>query len=225
VWALTADSQAGEALRQQAERLPEVERPLVLVGDVLQLSDLLRVRGEQDVRFDAAVGRNVLTRCAEKTAALGAIRAFLRDGACLSLAEVVPRRGQRLSALVDLTELEPELRARLHTAEEAIYDQAEDPQVNWDIVDLEAMLRTAGFTLRGPLTAEVQEDERHITAAHLGRWFSSSDERLRPSYADHLLAQLTAEELQRVERCFRHQLLDQVVSWKVTLVYITAHRV
>jgi putative ATPase len=167
----------------------------------------------------------VLTRCADKTAALRAVRAYLRDSGCLSLAEVVPRRGQRLSALVDLAELDPELRARLRTAEEAIYDQAEDPQVNWDSVDLEAMLRTAGFALRGPLTADVQEDERHITAAHLGRWFSRSGERLRPSYADHLLTQLTAEELQGVERCFRRQLLDQVVPWQVTLVYITAHLV
>jgi putative ATPase len=202
--------------------LPEVERPLVLVGDVLQLSDLLRARGEQDVRFDAAVGRNVLTRCADKPAALGAMRAYLRDGGCLSLAEVVPRRGQRLSALVDLAELEPELQSRLHTAEAAIYDDAKDPQVNWDIVDLEAMLLTAGFALRGALTADVQEDERHITAAHLMRWFSSAGERSRPSYADHLLAQLTAEELQRVERCFRRQLLDQVVHWRTTLVYVIA---
>jgi putative ATPase len=222
VWALTADPQAGEALQQQAERFPEVERPLVLVGEVLQLSDLLRVRGEQDVRFDAAVGRNVLTRCIEKPAALGAIRACLRDGGCLSLAEVVPRRGQRLSALVDLTELEPELQSRLHTAEAAIYDQTEDPQVNWDIVDLEAMLHTAGFALRGALSADVQEDERHITAAHLMRWFSRAGESPRPSYADHLLAQLTTEELQRVERCFRRQLLDQVVHWHTTIAYVIA---
>jgi putative ATPase len=222
VWALTADPQVGAALQQQAERLPEVERPLVLVGEVLQLADLLRVRGEQDVRFDAAVGRNVLTRCADKTAALHAIRAYLCDSGCLSLAEVVPRRGQRLSALVDLADLEPELRARLHTAEEAIYDQAEDPQVNWDIVDLEAMLHATGFALRGALNADIQEDERHITAAHLMRWFSRSGERLRPSYADHLLTQLTAEELQRVERCYRRQLLDQVVPWRTTIVYVIA---
>jgi putative ATPase len=222
VWALTADAQAGEALRQQAERLPQVERPLVLVGEVLQLSDLLRARGEQNIRFDAAVGRNVLTRCADKTAALGAIRASLRDGGCLSLAEVVPRRGQRLSALVDLAELEPELRARLYTAEAAIYDQAEDPQVNWDIVDLEAMLHVTGFALRGALNADIQEDERHITAAHLMRWFSRSGERLRPSYADHLLTKLTAEELQRVEWCFRHQLLDQAVPWRTSIVYVIA---
>ena len=222
VWALTADPQAGAALQQQAERLPEVERPTVLVGEVVQLPDLLRARGAQDVRFDAAVGRNVLTRCADKTAALRAIRACLRDGGCLSLAEVVPRRGQRLSALVDLTELDAALVARLQAAEEAIYDAADDPQVNWDSADLAAMLHTAGFELRAPLNVDVQEDERHLTAAHLARWFSRSAEGSRPSYAGHLLSHLTEEELRRVETCFRRQLLDQIVTWQITLVYIIA---
>ena len=109
-----------------------------------------------------------------------------------------------------------------YTAEAAIYDDAKDPQVNWDSADLEAMLHTAGFALRGALSADVQEDERHITAAHLTRWFSSSGESSRPSYADHLLTQLTAEELQRVERCFRRQLLDQAVPWRTSIVYVIA---
>jgi putative ATPase len=220
VWTLTFDPQTGAALRQQAERLPEVERPTVLVGDLLQLPELLHVRGAPDVRFDAAVGRNVLTRCADKTAALRVIRACLRHAGRLCLAEVVPRRGQRLSALVDLTELEPELQARLHAAEEAIYDVADDAQVNWDSADLEAMLRTAGFELRAPLQADVVEDERHITAAHLARWFFRAAEGARPSYASHLLARLTEEELRRVEACYRRQLLDQIVVWHTTIVYV-----
>ncbi|HEY7494361.1 MAG TPA: AAA family ATPase, partial [Candidatus Tectomicrobia bacterium] len=57
VWALTSDTQTAAALQQQAERLPEVERPVVLVGDLLQLAELLLARGEQAIRFDAAVGR------------------------------------------------------------------------------------------------------------------------------------------------------------------------
>ena len=222
VWTLTADPQAGAALQQQAERLPEVERPTVLVGEVVQLPDLLRACGAQDVRFDAAVGRNVLTRCADKTVALRAIHACLRDGGRLSLAEVVPRRGQRLSALVDLTALDAALVARLQAAEEAIYDAADDPQVNWDSADLAAMLHTAGFELRAPLNVDVQEDERHLTAAHLARWFSRSAEGSRASYAGHLLSHLTEEELRRVETCFRRQLLDQIVTWQITLVYIIA---
>lgn len=222
VWAVTADRQAAEALRQQAERLPEVERPVVLVGDLLYLADLLGQRGDAAVRFDAAVGRNVLTRCVDKIAVLCAIRMCLRDSGTLSLAEVVPRRGQRLSALVELAELGAELAARLHAAEEAIYDAADNPQVNWDIADLKALLSSAGFELQAPLNPVIQVDERHITAAHLARWFSPAGVNARPSYADHLLLHLTTEELQRVERCFRRQLLDQVVPWQITLVYSTA---
>src|SRR5206468_5016858 len=53
VWALTPEPAAGEALCQQAERLPEVERPMVLVGALTDLPALLARRGAQEVRFDA----------------------------------------------------------------------------------------------------------------------------------------------------------------------------
>jgi putative ATPase len=223
VWALTGGRRIGAALQQQAERLPEVERPIVLVGDLLQLPDLLRARGDQAVRFDAAVGRNVLTRHDEKTAVLTCIHSCLRTGGCLSLAEVVPRQAQRLSALVDITELGPELASRLQAAEEAIYHAPDDPLVNWALPELQAALLAAGFALQGALRYETQEDERRITAAQLARWFTVSATQARPSYANRLLACLAAEELQRVEACFRRQLLDQIVPWRTTLVYVTAH--
>jgi hypothetical protein len=38
------------------------------------------------------------------------------------------------------------------------------------------MLHTAEFALRGPLNTDMQEDERHLTAAHLVRWFFRSGE-------------------------------------------------
>jgi putative ATPase len=222
VWALTSDPQVGEALRQQGERLPEVERPIVLVGDLLHLPELLCARGDQEVRFDAVVGRNALTRCADKTAALTRIRAGLRHGGCLSLAEVVPRRAQRLSALVDLTELGPDLAARLQAAEEAIYHAPDDPLVDWDVPDLAAALLAAGFQLPGQLRCETQADERHLTATHLARWFTMATAGARPSFASRLLTHLTPEELPCVEACFRRQLLDQTVAWRTTLVYVTA---
>jgi putative ATPase len=221
-WALTGDAQTGAALRQQAQRLPEVERPIVLVGELLHLADLLRARGDQEVRFDAMVGRSVLTRCVDKTAALACMRAYLREGGRLVLAEVVPRRAQRLSALIDVSELAPDVVERLRTAEEAIYQDADDPLVNWDIQDLESALRAAGFETQGRLRPEAQEEERRITAAHLARWFTSSTEGSRPSYASRLLTHLSPEELQPVEACFRRQLLDQIIPWHTTLVYVTA---
>ena len=222
VWALTPDPAAAEALRQQAERLPAVERPVILVGALTDLAALLAGHSAQEVYFDAVVGRNVFLRCADKTAALAQIVACLRPDGRLALAEVVPRHAQRLSALVDLTELGSDLATRLQATEAMLYETPSDPLVNWDVADLEAALVAAGFTLISASQCDTQVEERRITAAHLERWFSVSTERARPSYASRLLTQLTAAELQRVEVCMRRQLLDRIVSWQTRLVYITA---
>ena len=62
VYALAAATTDGEALRQQAERLPELERPFILIGDVTELDTLLTLRGEDDLRFDRILSRNVITQ-------------------------------------------------------------------------------------------------------------------------------------------------------------------
>jgi putative ATPase len=222
VWALTPDPAAGEALRQQVERLPQVERPVVLAGALTDLPALLATRGDQEVRFDAVIGRNALTKCADKTAALAQMYACLRHGGRLSLAEVIPRHAQRLSMLVELTELDSDLVARLRTAEEMMYQTPTDPLVNWDVPDLEAALVAVGFTLVSALQCDTQVEERRITVAHLERWLTVSRDRQRPSYASRLLTQLTEAELQQVEVCMRRQLLDHIVPWQTRLVYITA---
>jgi len=237
VWALTSDAQAAAALQQQAERLPEVERPIVMLGDVIHLTDLLTARGDQvaagrsqgaaghsqeEVRFDAVVGRNALTRCTDKAAALAQMRAWLRGGGRLSLAEAVPRQAQRPSALVDLTELGSDLIGRLQAAEDAIYQTPDDPLVNWDLPDLAAALQAAGLRLHTALAYETHTEERRLTAAHLARWFTVSASPGRPTYASRLRACLSATELQRVEACFHRQLLDQIVPWRTTLVYVVA---
>ncbi len=124
--------------------------------------------------------------------------------------------------LVDLTELDSALVARLRAAEEMMYQTPTDPLVNWDVPDLEAALVAVGLTLISALQYDTQVEERRITAAHLERWFSVSAERERPSYASRLLTQLTAAEMQQVEACMRRQLLDHIVPWQTRLVYITA---
>ncbi len=62
VWALTADQQAGEALRQMAEKLPELERPFILIGALNELAYLLALRGEANLKFDRILGRNLFAQ-------------------------------------------------------------------------------------------------------------------------------------------------------------------
>ena len=133
VWTLAFAANEASALREMAARLPEIERPVVLQGALAELPDLLALRGEADVRFDAIVGRGALspgrfnhhrdTENTEKQS--GNLRALCvslvnlsRAGGCISLAEPVPRHTQRLYALVDLAELGDALAVKVREAEE-----------------------------------------------------------------------------------------------------------
>ena len=62
VWSLAYAANEAAALREMAARLSEVERPIILQGSLAELPDLLALRGEADVRFDAILGRGVLAR-------------------------------------------------------------------------------------------------------------------------------------------------------------------
>ena len=62
-WALVRERAEADGLRQQAERLPQLARPVVLVGSVEELADLLALRGEGGLRFHAHRGRMFGERC------------------------------------------------------------------------------------------------------------------------------------------------------------------
>ncbi len=218
-WALVRDRRDAEALRQQTGRLPELERPVVLVGGVEELEELLALRGEGELRFDAIVGRNALGPLPDKAAAVRLLRQWLRPGGRLSLAETVMRHSQRLHALADLSPLDNGLRRRLIEAEEAIYADADDPLVNWDAADLRDLLDMAGFK-EVSVQEEVQETEMLITPATLERWFALEAAGQRLSYAQHLLRRLTADELAEVAALFRRQLTGQAVAWRTRIVFI-----
>ena len=224
VWSLTQDARSADAVRQQSERLPELQRPRLLVGGVPELAALLKACGDEPVRFDAVVGRSVLSGRSDKAEVAAVLRGCLRDTGRLCLAEVVPRLAQRPSALVDPSSLGAKLVARIQEAEETAYCAVDDPMVNWDASDLEAILRVAGFELRTPLCAETRDEERRITEDTLVRWFDGQApaSKRRPSYAQHLLKCLSSEEVALVEACYRQQLRDRIVPWRTAWVYVTA---
>ena len=222
VWALTTSEESGEALRQQAERLPEIERPVVLAGMPEELDYLLSLRGEADVRFDRILGRNVLSvsepdRFSETFQVLAA---HLLPGGRLVLCQNMPRYTQRLHALVDWGG-DAKLRDRVLAAEETIYSDPADPLVNWDERDLAAALEAAGLVdIR--VTVEEQTEERLITEAHIGRWFGAGSAGGRPSYRERLLAGgLTSEEADEVEKLFRSRLSEQAAGWKNRMAWLT----
>ena len=221
VWALTPDPETGEALRQQAGRLPELERPVILIGDMGELAYLMDLRGEADVLFDRVLGRNVFTVQESLDQKLATIIEKLKPDGRMYLAQVVPRHGQRLYKLIDWSSLPEEVAAKVRDAEESIYGDPGDPMVNWDADDLAKALRTAGFT-EVEVQLQEQVERRQITAGHLERWFStdlSGSE--RPGYGQRLeAAGLSGDEVVTVSAQYRRQLLNQTVPWRSMISYV-----
>jgi putative ATPase len=246
VWALTADATAGEALRQQAARLPDMERPVILIGAAEELDYLLSLRGEEEVRFDRVLGRNALGQIRKGTTDFADYTDLVKrllPGGRLVLAQSIPQHTQRLYELVSWGRATG-LREKVVAAEEAIYADAADPLVNWDADDLRAALAAAGLSdVR--VSVETQMEERLITGGHLERWFAPSPSLRegagkdplpnppprgegtggRLSYGERLLAGgVSAAEVAKVAKLFREQLAEQTVSWRTALAYVRAER-
>ncbi len=223
VWALTDQQTSGAALRQMAERLPEVERPVILIGEPAELDYLLALRGESDLRFDRIIGRNLLTdRVAELPGLASSFAARLLPEGRLTLAQSVPRYTQRLYDLVDWAGQQG-LRAKVAELEETIYTDTQDRLVNWDEADLAAGLEEGGFA-GIEITLETQASPRRIDAAQLERWLSlaPADSGRRTYLARLQDGGLSDEELLEVSARYRRSLLDKDVPWHAVHAFISA---
>ena len=236
VWSLAFTGPEAAALRESAARLPELERPAILQGTLVELPELLAFRGNAEVRFDAVVGRGALGSARrsgampEMITAARLIAGRLRDGGATSLAEPVPRHTQRLYALVDLSSLGQELLAparqrwlaeKLQAAEEAIYATPDDPLVNWAESDLRAAFVAADLA-HVTVESQTTQTEARITPALLTRWFTPAAPGDRPSYSQRLAESLNADELAAVESLYRNTLTGRTVSWRTVTAYLLA---
>lgn len=222
-WLLAAGAEEAAALREMVARLSQVERPVVLQGRAEELPELLALRGEAEVRFDAIIGRGALAAARDKAALARLLAGLLAAGGALSLAEPLPRETQRLYALVELARLGPALAAKVIAAEEAIYADPADPLVNWAVEDLVALWEAAGLVEVRAETAETLADAR-IGPALLDRWFTPTPTGERPSYVQRLAASLDADELAAVERLYRSSLTNTTVAWRSATAYVTGRK-
>jgi len=247
VWALAADEQSAEGLRQQAERLVELDRPHLLAGSALDLEQLLAEQdGEPLLHFDAIVGRSPLTEAtAEERAEVARLLAGrLAPGGRISLAQALPCHTQRIYRLVDLASLPNGLAERIIAAEEAIYANPEDPWVNWDEENLRATFLDAGLAAV-QVQVETEGTEVRVTASLLDRWFPPPSVPLpasagsqttggrnenRPSYAEHLARAtdagpgLDADELLAYRGLLERTCLNQPVRWQSSTAYLIAEQ-
>jgi putative ATPase len=222
VYALARTERDAEALRQLAERLPQVERPRVLQGSLADLSALVAPESgsaQPPPTFDALVGYNALIDMGDKGTAVQQLVSLITHQGIISLAERIPRHTQRLYQLVDRAELGQELADRVVAAEEAIYDDPNEPLVNWDADDLRKPFHAAGLAVE--METEEESSELQVTPGVIERWFAPAGGG-RPSYGDRLAQHLSPEEVAQVRTLFERQLLNQVVGWRGRVLHLRA---
>jgi putative ATPase len=222
VYALARTEADCSGLSEQAAALPQIERPVILQGEIPDLPALLADQGT--LHFEAIVGRNSLLYQADKGAAIAVLRNYLAASGWLALAERIPRHTQRLYDLVDLSSLSPEWSARVISAEEAIYADPSDSLVNWDEETLrQAVEASFGEPNDGKrrlsLTVEGGTTELQVTKGLLSRWFGEGSGG-RPSYAQRLRQSLSQDEVDGVRQIFTRQLLNRSVLWRSRTLYI-----
>ncbi|UCG00242.1 MAG: AAA family ATPase [Spirochaetaceae bacterium] len=219
VWSLCKDPSAASFLQSRAQFLSELERPRILIGNPGELPELLTRSGEEEVRFDAAVGRNALYREADKAGCLTALAVVLRSEGIVSLAEVVPSEGMRLSALLDLQTEDEAFLGKLAKAEQAVYTDADNPLVNWSVEHFCGIVENAGLSI---MKRDIQRfgDRRTIRPEDIERWFAPQD----GSYAARVSAFLSPSELQHLRRICEDQLSGREVAWHSTVLFLTARK-
>ena len=223
VYALARSQRDADALRQLAERLPQIERPAVMQGGLDEVPTFLALQAgaRTPLHFDAVVGYNAIFDDPDKPVACATLAGLLAPGGVLSLAERVPKHTQRLYRLVDARSLDAELVARWQAAEESIYGDTGDPLVNWDADNVRSWLEAAGLEVA--LKGENEASETPITQAMLERWFTPATTG-RPAYVDRLRAHLEADEIVQIRAIFERQIVGQTVAWQAHTLFITAQR-
>jgi putative ATPase len=219
VYSFAKTAEDSNRLQEQANTIPELSRPIVLSGSLINLEQIL-TRVAQDVEFDWIIGRNMLMAEPDKKAIAAQIKRLLSPTSCLCLVETIPRHSQRLYQLLALKSLTPTLRQKLIAAEEAIYNQTDDPMVNWDETDLHDLFNSVGLAC--DVQKQVQTTQVYLNASAIDRWFTAQKSP-RLSYLDHLSQSLKSPDIQKIQRLFETQLRNSTVSWNTSILWIKAH--
>ncbi len=223
VYSCARTQRAYSALVQQSAMLSELNRPVVVEVDENNnaqkntLRPVLFDGGVFDgVMFDGIIGRNALMAIADKQGATRQLKSLLHVNGKVVLAESVPKRAQRLSELLDPTQVEIELYEQLCDAESHLFNNPKDPMINWDTTDLQHSFEAVGFVCQ--IEATEFSTEVLVTSTLLERWLGKGGK-----YCDRLTHQgLNAADITRIQVHFMQQLQNQTVSWKRSIAFVQA---
>ncbi|MEL7357481.1 MAG: AAA family ATPase [Cyanobacteria bacterium J06560_6] len=217
VYSCTHTAKAYSALVEQSALLGELSRPNVV--QVEAANWIATIRDEEQsskLVFDGIVGRNALMAIEDKPASVKQLCELLHPSGRIVLAESVPSRAQRLSALLTESNLSSELHDQLLQAEAYLFNNPTDAMVNWDVPDLQRYFEQA--RLHCEIEVVNLSSEVLITAPLLEKWLGKGGK-----YCDRLSAQgVSADDMTEVRSHFIQQLKNQTVSWSRSIAFIYA---
>jgi putative ATPase len=219
VWALAHDEKAHASLQGMVKGLEVLARPQVVRTTWKTFERDLREAAGNNVRFDAIVGRNILTRDPDPADRIRRIAGLLKKSGVCALAEVVPSEGQRLSAFGDAWEAEKELVAVLQSAEEGLFSDPDDPMVSWSVVSLE---RSLSLVEGCASTVSTESDAAisRISPQDIEFWFRKSEGTGRRSLGDRVLQKSDEGHYNALKELLHRKLDYKEVGWKSVTAFV-----
>ncbi|MEL6602496.1 MAG: AAA family ATPase [Cyanobacteria bacterium J06614_10] len=220
VYSCAHSEKAYGALVEQSTLLNELARPVVVrVHDSNWVTALRELGPEQEqIVFDGIVGRNALMAVENKVDAIEQLAELIGVGGRVVLAESVPTRAQRLSALLDTSGIDIQLFQQLEVAENKLFNNSDSALVNWDIPDLQRDFEQVGFVCH--IEAETFCTEVLMTAALLDQWLGEHGK-----YCEYLaVCGVSKRDQKRIRAAFDRQLKNKTVVWQKTIAFVSAER-
>ena len=219
VWVLAHDDRAFATMQAMAKAYTVLSQPQIIKTDFSAFDRDLSAAAGAKVRFDAVIGRNILTREKNRLDLIERILKFLRPGGTLALAEVVPSEGQRISALTEPWDMEPHAKKTLARAEAALFSDTDDAMVSWTGASLEKELAgVAGINVT--VSAQDESPSRRIPPQEIDFWFRTTDRKGRFSLGDRI-CEISDEQALSLIKAYFHRKLDyQEVCWKSVIAFV-----
>jgi putative ATPase len=213
IWVTTHDDTQYTTLAAMVQDLPEEESPIIMTPAD---SDALAI----ETQVEYIIGRNTLTRVGNRDSATKKLCTALAQGGTVVLCEVLPYKGQRLSAYISDSDLDAATAEDLTSAETVIYRSSENDLVNWTEEDLARWISQSGISVES-MSLETFDEQRMVRQEDLENWFTSSSP---GSYGAVLRERLDSKQIEEVKRLLVAAMTNRMVPWHSTYAFIKARK-
>ena len=223
VWALAHDKREYETLTARSHLGDNLSRPQVVLTTLETFDEDLYKAAGKGVLFNVMIGRNILTRQADKKTVVQKAVRLLHPKGRIILTEVVPRLGQRLSELLDLAKHDPVIMEKFIQVEHNLFNDARDPMMNWDTEKLKSLL-SALPSVNVKEFSVITTHANRILPAQVDFWFRPSSLRERKSLGGRLQGIFSEDQITGLKRFFHEQFDKKDVPWKTVTAYFKITR-